>query len=83
MALRAAANVIYEPIFAVMLHVQIVFGDVNLPSSCILADSRADSQNGCNLFMVFSPLGSRHLQITSKTVHFIFIALCFPHPYCH
>lgn len=53
MALRAAANVIYEPIFAVMLHVQIVFGDVNLPSSCVLADSRADSQNRCNLFIFF------------------------------
>lgn len=57
MVLRAAANVIYEPIFAVMLHVQIVVADVNLPSSCVLADSRANSQNGCNLFMFFLSSG--------------------------
>lgn len=57
MAFWAAANVIYEPIFAVMLHVQIVFGDVNLPSSCVLADSRTNSQNRCNLFMFFLSSG--------------------------
>lgn len=70
MALRAGANVIYEPISAVMHHVQIVFGDVNVPSSCVLADSRTNPQNGCNLFMLFLSCGlqtpANHLKPETK-----------------
>ncbi len=63
-ALRAAANVIYEPIFAVMLHVQTVFGDVmcNLPAF-LLTPGPIYKFNVIYLCFFF-PLGSRHLQIT-------------------
>lgn len=52
MALRAAAHVIYEPISALMLHVQIVFADVNLPSFRVLLTLRPLHQT--DVIYVFS-----------------------------